>query len=188
MRSSSLPRWMMHGCWGRIMLGRFCPGFVFRVREFLLQWLWGLEGRECPYVFFLQYVRGVVRVKLNPCHVFCNRRLIINSGTFQRGGFILQCRYRLVLLGGSAQLFAKRIKSKYSFPLSEGEQPSRRWFWLYPVTCWKGILYLYGLSLNGCVVLVPCGVFVWPASSLGSFTLVWGISHQCFTVLVHYVW
>lgn len=36
--------------------------------------------------------RSSQRVKLNPCHVCCNRRLIINSGTFQRGGFILQCR------------------------------------------------------------------------------------------------
>lgn len=56
-----LPRWMMHGCWGRIVLGRFCPGFVDRVREFLPLWLWGLEGRHCPYIFLLQYVRGVVR-------------------------------------------------------------------------------------------------------------------------------
>lgn len=82
---------MMHGCWGRIMLGRFCPGFVYRVRKFLLLSLWGLEGRVSLRVLSAVRKRSSQRVKLNPCHVCCDRRLIINSGTLQRGGFILQC-------------------------------------------------------------------------------------------------
>lgn len=91
--------------------------------------------------------RSSRQVKLNPCHVCCNRRLIINSGNFLKGWF------RSVVSVANACCSEGPVSclpSKSSFPAREVEQVAQHYFCLNPVTHLKEALSF--CVLNGRVM------------------------------------
>lgn len=95
--------------------------------------------------------RSSRQVKLNPCHVCCNRRLIINSGNFLKGWFRSVVSVANVCCSeGLVSCLPRGSKASPASPACEAEQVARHYFWLNLVTHLKEALSF--CVLNGRVM------------------------------------